>query len=231
MSEVINSIEMGLGRIPNDRSLNDLVYNKLKRAIVTHQLEAGKPLVEADVATLLGVSKTPVRAALQRLELERFVERVPYSGTRVAELSPADVREIYEVRSALEGLAVTLATPLYTSQDIEHMKALLSAAEDALAASDIERARDLGSEWHAYLTRPSSNKFLRELLRMIESHVERSRTLTSRDLDSAKKSVQEHWAVLEAIEARQPELAERLLKIHLVRVDLDFESSEAPQRA
>ncbi len=89
---------------------------------------------------------------------------------------------------------------------------------------DTEASRELGRSWHAVLRRPLKNEVLLDLLGLLKDHVERGRGLTSRDPASAVKSIEEHHAVLDAIEARDGELAERLLRAHLERVVADFEA-------
>ncbi len=211
-----------LDRLPTATSLDDLAYRALKEAIIAGRLKDRAPLVEAALAAQLGVSKTPVRSALRRLEAEGFVHKVPHGGAHVAALSLRDVQDLYTVRSVLEGLAVRLATPLHTEADIHEMASLLAAAERACEARDLQRTTEWGSRWHSLLRRPVENRFLSDILRLLYDHIERARRLTSMEHASALQSIQEHYAVLQAVRLRNAELAEERMRAHLARVVLDF---------
>ena len=101
-----------LGRVSDSVSLKDKAHAAIKDAILSFKLEPGAPLVETQLAEELGISKTPVRAALEELEREGFVTRILFKGTYVTEVTVKDLVEIFQLRAVLEGLATHLATPL-----------------------------------------------------------------------------------------------------------------------
>ncbi len=104
-----------LHRVTGPVSLKDKAYHAIKAAILSLKLKPGDPLVESDLAQQLGISKTPVRDALLELEREGFVTKVPFKGTYVTEITLKDVREVFQVRAVLEGLAARLAAPLFSA--------------------------------------------------------------------------------------------------------------------
>jgi len=209
------------------RSLDDMAYEAIREAILSGSFAAGAPLVETRIAEQLGVSKTPVRAAFRRLEARGFVGRVPNSGVHVTEYSFQDVKDVFAVRAVLEGLAMRIAASACSQQDIEEARALLDAAERALNDGEMDQARELGREWHNLLLSTVANRFLSDMLELLKDHIERGRGMTAIDLDSALESVEEHYRVLDAIEARNGELAESLVRAHLIRVVEDFEGFSA----
>ena len=222
------NIEGGeLPRLPASRSLDDMAYEAIREAIISSRFAAGAPLVETRIAEQLGVSKTPVRAAFRRLEARGFVERVPHSGVYVTEYSFQDVKDVFAVRAVLEGLAMRIAALACSQQEIEEGRALLAATERALNEGKMDLARELGREWHGLLLSAVANRFLSNLLDLLKDHIERGRSMTAIDLESARKSVEEHYQVLDAIEARNGELAEHLVRAHLMRVVEDFEEFSA----
>ncbi len=216
-----------LPRLPASRSLDDMAYEAIREAIISGSFAAGAPLVETRIAEQLGVSKTPVRAALRRLEARGFVERVPHSGVYVTEYSFQDVQDVFAVRAVLEGLAMRIAASSCSQQEIEEARTLLGAAERALNEGKTGLARELGREWHGLLLSTVANRFLSDMLELLKDHIERGRSMTAIDVDSARKSVEEHTQVLDAIEARNGELAEDLVRTHLMRVVEDFEGFSA----
>jgi DNA-binding GntR family transcriptional regulator len=221
----------GLPRLPISRSLDDMAYEAIKEAIISGSFAAGAPLVETRIAEQLGVSKTPVRAAFRRLEARGFLERVPHSGVYVTEYSFQDVKDVFAVRAVLEGLAMRIAAAACSQQEIDEARTLLEAAERSLNEGKADQARELGREWHSLLLSTVPNRFLSDMLELLKDHIERGRSMTAIDLDSARKSIKEHNRILDAIEARDGELAENLVRTHLVRVVEDFEDFSASSQA
>jgi DNA-binding GntR family transcriptional regulator len=197
-------------------SLDEQVYEALLDAILSSQLEPGASLVESVIAKQLGVSKTPVRAALQRLENELFVRRGNGHRCCVAGFSADDVNSVYLVRSRLEGLVVYQATPRMTSADFERASSYLDAAEEALERNDIQLCADYGRRFHELLMGKIDNDFLFDSLRRLNAHVERGRRLASLSHPVSEHSIQEHRSVLQAMAAGDRELAEQRMRAHIV---------------
>jgi len=197
-------------------SLDEQVYEALLNGILSSRLEPGAPLVESALAKQLGVSKTPVRAALQRLENELFVK--PGNGYRysVAGFSAQDVRRVYLVRSRLEGLVVYQATPHMKEADLKQATSYLDAAEDALEKEDIQLCAALGRKFHELLKSKIDNEFLFDSLRRLNAHVERGRQLASLSYPVSHHSVQQHKSVLQAIIDGDRELAEQHMQAHIM---------------
>jgi DNA-binding GntR family transcriptional regulator len=207
-------------------SLEEQVYNALLEAILSAALAPGMPVVESTVAKQLGVSKTPVRAALRRLEHELLLR--PSSGNRycVAELRTESIKHIYLVRSRLEGLVAFLATPQMMPKDVQRAESLLATANDALKRGEIQKCAHVGRQFHQLLMHKVDNEFLTDSLQRLSVHVERGRRLAAQsDLTSAH-SVEQHQQVLAAIKIGDAKLAEERMKDHIVSFIDEIQRSE-----
>jgi DNA-binding GntR family transcriptional regulator len=218
---------LGLQKIAAPASLKDQAYLAIKRAILTLQLKPGEALVETDLAQQLGISKTPVRTALHELEREGLVTKVLYKGTYVREVTLRDVREIFQLRAVLEGLAARLATPLFEESDLVHARQLLERMKSALEMGDRPLASQYGAQFHYLILQQADNERLQLIWHNLDDHTQRFRLMSDQISGRLEKSVGEHFAILEALERRDPDLAEERLKAHLHSV-LDELSAEGP---
>ena len=207
-------------------SLEKLAYDSIKSAILAFQLMPEENLVETDLARQLGISKTPVRDALSRLEKEGFVEKIPYKGYTVTGLSQQAVIEIFEIRATLEGLSARQATPNFTEQDLEAARDLVNRHNHAALQGDIQAASDLNKQFHALLLSRAKNSWLRQILGNLEDHLQRYRLLSNFQAGRLKKSIDEHNTILSAIINRQPEQAEQAVRTHLLSVAKDLQTQD-----
>ena len=123
--------------------LRDVVFNTLRQAILRGELKPGERLMEIQLANKLGVSRTPIREAIRKLELEGLVLMIPRKGAEVAEITEKNMRDVLEVRKALEELAVQLACEKITDEEIEEMKKADRRVQDDLKKQGYHR--DCGS--------------------------------------------------------------------------------------
>jgi DNA-binding GntR family transcriptional regulator len=206
-------------------SLKDKAYQTLKDAILTLKLGPGTPLVETVLAKELGISKTPVRDALQELEREGFVTRVLFRGTYVTELNFKDLQEIFQLRAVLEGLATRLAAPLLTSQQLEQIEQKLTAAEAALAEGDLARCSELGRYLHDAVIENCANQRLILINRNLDDHMQRFRLTSDQIRGRLNKSLVEHRRILDGLRRGDPAAAEQAMREHLSSVLQDLSVS------
>lgn len=218
---------IGLEPLAAIPSLDEQVYQVLLKAVLSSQLAPGTPLVEATLARQLGVSKTPVRAALQRLEGELFVGRGDGYRYCVAEFRAEDMRQVFLVRSRLEGLVVFLATPHLTPHDFEQASALLDAAGEALDRDDVQLCVDLGRQFHELLLDKTDNEFLADFLRRLNAHIERGRQLAALSRPASRHSVAQHRKVLEAMMAGDRQLAEEHMRNHITSFEREIQEDQS----
>ena len=145
--------------------LRDVVFNTLRDAILTGKLLPGERLMENQLADKLGVSRTPVREALRMLELENLVELVPRKGAQVLDMSEKDIVDILEVRSALEGLATSLACKKMKREDLQKLKAMEADFEQAVSERNVERFVEIDEEFHDAIFESTENVKLIQMFR------------------------------------------------------------------
>ncbi len=203
-------------------SLKDIAYSAIKEAILTLKLEPGMLLVESELAHQLGISKTPVRDALQELEREGFVTRVLFKGTYVTEVTVEDITEVFQLRSVLEGLAAHLAAPHFAPEELDRIEGYLTAAEAALAVGDLTLCSQQGQRIHEAIIDQADSQRLAQIIHNLDDHVQRFRLLSDRIGGRLDKSVVEHRRVLDALRRRDPAAAEQAMRDHLSSVLQDL---------
>ncbi|MDX1455885.1 MAG: GntR family transcriptional regulator [Gammaproteobacteria bacterium] len=214
------------------RTLADRVFARLQDDIVLGRLAPGSRLGEAELAGKYGVSRGPLREAIRRLESRRLVERVPHAGARVALLTESDLVEIYRVREALEGMAARLAAENMSAEEIVALTALLAEHEQQPGVQDdtayFQREGDL--DFHFRVIQGSHNDTLIDLLIGEMYHrVRMYRHQVATTAHRPQKALGEHRRILEAIEARDGEMAELLMRRHISRARQMLESQQAEQ--
>ncbi|WP_299438160.1 GntR family transcriptional regulator [uncultured Rhodospira sp.] len=196
----------------------DEAYQVLKRRILDNDLPAGAQLLEQELAESLNMSRTPVREAMVQLERDGLVEIRPRHGMRVLPISADDMREIYDILTALESTAAGLAAERGLSEDeIATLDVCVAEMDAALAANDLRRWARADEEFHARLTELSGNA---RLTALVEGYVERTHrvrmvTLTMRPKPT--RSNQDHRKVVDAIRQRDPDRARRTHRRHRQR--------------
>jgi DNA-binding GntR family transcriptional regulator len=207
-------------------SLKDKAYAAIKEAILSLQLEPGKLLIEGELAEQLGVSKTPVRDALQQLEREGFVTRVLFKGTYVTDVTMRDMTEVFQLRAVLEGLAARLAAPHLSQQDLDEVDRALSSAEIALARGDLAECSRLGQTIHRTIIDKAGNERLALIIHNLDDHLSRFRILSDRIIGRLDKSVQEHRGIQAVLALREPAAAEQVMRDHLFSVLQDLSTPD-----
>lgn len=124
--------------LDNYKPLRDVVFESLRKAIVEGSLKPGQRLMEVQLAEQLGVSRTPVREAIRKLELEGFVIMLPRKGAYVADMSVKDIIDVLEVRSALEGLAANLAAERMDEKEVENLKEISESLNVAMEGGNLD---------------------------------------------------------------------------------------------
>lgn len=217
-----------LEKVGGPVSLKDRAYDAIKQAILSVRLKPGTPLVETQLADELGISKTPVRAALDELEREGFVTRILFKGTYVTEVTVKDLVEIFQLRAVLEGLAARLATPLFSPPEMDQIDQNLTAAEAALAEGDPVLCSKLGKTLHDAIIDKADNQRLTLIIRNLDDHVQRFRAISDQISGRLNKSVKEHRRILGALRRQDADAAEQAMRDHLHSVLQDLFLTEDP---
>ncbi len=203
------------GKLENYKPLREIVFETLREAILSGQLKAGERLMEVQLAEEMGVSRTPVREAIRKLELEGLVVMVPRKGAYVAGISTKDITEVFEIRSALESLAAALACERITEEELEELERLLVQVAECAEKNDLETLIQVDTRFHNVLYRASRNERLAQIINNLGDQIQRFRTTSLATPGRMKEALEEHKALVEAITARDVELARRLAEEHI----------------
>jgi len=190
-------------------------YEILKGGILSLQRLPGAPLVERTLAEELSMSVTPVREALQRLEMEGLVCRLPYRGSTVSTISIDDVEEIYELRELLEARCVRVSATALGDKDLREMERELAEAERYSTSGDRAACGEAVWAAHNIFMRPVRNERLLEMLRNIRAQARRIGAVTTYIPGRQEKSLQEHAELLAALRSRDPHSAEQCMVRHI----------------
>ncbi len=194
-------------------SVREAAYAHLRGSILAGVLPPGTRIFELSLAQELGISRTPVREALQRLSQEGLVELLPGRGARVRILSPEEVREVYDVRAMLEGEAAFLAAQNATLEELDTLEALLRTL-DSLPAEDYTRQMQTDFDFHTALVAAAHNKTLARIYADLRSSLTLVRSI-QRTLSQHPQTREQHQAILEALKARSPEKAAQAARAHV----------------
>jgi DNA-binding GntR family transcriptional regulator len=202
----------------SDHSLRGRVFHKIREDILEGKYAAGEPLTEVAISQNLGVSRTPVREALKQLELEGLVTSIPNKGTVVSGISKQDIIDIYEIRSLIEGLAARWAATKITDEQLKQLEEIIELTEFYTEKNNMEHLHELDTQFHEVIYEASNSKPLKHILSDFHHYAQRVRMQSIATPGRAKKSTEEHKAILEAIKNRNPEEAERLTNLHVKNV-------------
>lgn len=193
-------------------SIEDRVTAALRELIVGGQLPEGTPLVQRDLAQRLGVSQTPVRAGLGRLEREGFVVVGPTGRSTVSRLTREDFEEIYAARFGLEGLAARRGAQVVGTEEVARMSALLEQLQVLARRQEVDEYLRLRWEFHATCYRASGRRRLVDEVERLFRRAERYNRLVLSTAESFAESVGRYGSVLAACEARDGAAAERAVQ-------------------
>ena len=197
------------------RSQVDRAYDILKQKICDGTWVGGEARLEREAAEEIGVSRTPVREALIRLEEERLVEVRPRRGFVVLPISAEDMADIYEILTALESQAAAkLATLADATGAVSRLEASVNAMDDALANEDLDAWATSDHEFHRALVEEAGNQRLADIVATVSDQVNRARLATLHMRPRPTRSNSDHRAVLQAIKQGDPETAFSRHKIH-----------------
>ncbi|MEE1051102.1 MAG: GntR family transcriptional regulator, partial [Lachnospiraceae bacterium] len=196
-------------------SLRGRVFTKIRDDILNGVYKEHEELKEARIGKELGVSRTPVREALRQLELEGLVQIIPNRGAFVTGISAKDVRDIYMIRSRLEGLSARWACEHITREQLESMEENVYLAEFHAGKGHMEQMAELDNQFHHTLYKACDSKMLEHLLNDYHEYLLRVRKKALSSIDRGTASNKEHRSIMEAIRAGNADLAERLASEHM----------------
>lgn len=196
-------------------SLSDKVFSTLEEEILTGVLQSGETVSENKLSARLGVSRTPIREALRRLEQEGLVRNDPGRGAVILGVTKQDLLDIYEIRIRIEGLAARSAAQSITEEQAAAMKELVELQEFYVSKGDSEKIRDFDSRFHSMIYSFCTSRVLADTLTGLHHRIERFRSMSVVNSERASRTTSEHRAILEALAAHDSDRAESLLIEHI----------------
>ena len=197
-------------------SLRGRVFHKLREDILSGKYEEHEELKEVAISEEMGVSRTPVREAFRQLELEGLIQIIPNKGAYVTGITEKDVKDIYIIRSLLEGLCARWATEHITPEKMEEMEENVYLAEFHAAKGHLEQLAELDNRFHDILYEACDSKILEHQLKDFHQYVLRVRRKTLSNANRGPKSNEEHARIMEAIKNKDADLAESLAHQHTI---------------
>ncbi len=196
--------------------LRERVYSYLRSAILTGSIPPEERLIEEVIARELGVSRTPVREALHKLEREGVIEHFPNRGFTVAKETESQVAEIFEIRAILEGYILRTACQSTTDDFLSELEALLTKAERCLAESRIEELHRFNTLFHDRIFQQVSGRGrLKGLVKDLREYVLRYRSATLQFPGGAERTLRGHEKIILALRTGDPDLCEHIMRAHI----------------
>lgn len=199
-----------------NQSLSTRVYQRLEDDILGGRYQTNEELKESTIGKELGVSRTPVREALRQLEQQGLVEITPNRGARVIGLTREDFYDIFMIRSMLEGYCAAKAAKNATPEQIAELEEIVYLAQFHVERGHSEQIFEEDNRFHEVIYQASGSKILENLLSNFHHYLLRVRRVTLKSMERAKKSNEEHAAILEAIRSHDEEAAKELANRHIM---------------
>ena len=199
----------------NGKSLRGQVFDKIRSDILKGRYQKGDELVECTIGKEMGVSRTPVREAIRQLELEGLVQLIPNKGAFVTGISASDVRDIYLIRSRLEGLAARMAAEHISSEQLAEMEETIVLSDYHVKKEHFEQVCEMDGKFHKLLYAASGSRILEHTLTDFHQYVQRVRMASITNRIRMHKSNSEHEKILEAIRNKDGDQAEKVAEEHI----------------
>ena len=195
--------------------LRDVVFNTLRQAILTGELKPGERLMEIHLANKLGVSRTPIREAIRKLELEGLVTMIPRRGAEVAQITEKSMNDVLEVRKAMDSLCTELACERISEEEIEALKAASENFAEATKTKDIRKVAQADVEFHDIILKATGNMRLVQLVNNLAEQMYRYRFEYLKDVSRYSSLTEEHRVIFESIKNRNKETAVAAAELHI----------------
>lgn len=202
--------------------LRDVVFNTLRQAILTGELKPGERLMEIHLANRLGVSRTPIREAIRKLELEGLVTMIPRRGAEVAQITEKSLKDVLEVRRALDALCVEIACDRISKEELAALAEACDAFEAATKTKDTKKIAQADVALHDIIVKATNNARLVQLVNNLSEQMYRYRFEYIKDENCHGQLTNEHRIIYESIRDKDKETAARTAKLHIDNQELSI---------
>ena len=195
--------------------LRDVVFNTLRRAILKGELKPGERLMEIALADKLGVSRTPIREAIRKLELEGLVVMAPRKGAKVASITERDLNDVLEVRKGMEVLSISLACKRITGEELEKLESIERSFQSLIESGNLTELAEMDVKFHDTIYQATNNQRLVQLLNNLREQMYRYRMEYLKDIAVRRTLAEEHKAICEALRGRDESKAQNYVSVHI----------------
>jgi DNA-binding GntR family transcriptional regulator len=202
--------------VTKNKPLLEQAYISIRELIINGEIAPGEKLVESRLAEKLGISRTPIREALRRLELEGLVTYVPLQGAQAAHLDRSSIINLYKCRAALEAVAAGEAALRINDDMLQKIEESIMLAEQFYSKGDHQRTVEKNTQFHDVILASSGNNILIQLMEQIKTQILRFRSITS-EYGFRPTFIQEHQEIYDSLRQRDSEESERLMREHVKR--------------
>jgi len=204
--------------LQNHRPLREIVYEELKRQILTGEIAPGTRMMEVELADEMGVSRTPVREAIRKLEKEGLVAIEPRRGAYAADISIKDMLDVLEVRQDLEGMVASLAAQKSNDEERAEIRKLVDEYSMAVESRNVDKIIEEDEKFHEYLVQCSGNKSLIQLVSQVQDLALRFRYIYYDDFTRFAAQPKEHHEICEAICSGDKDKARHAMEEHIAHL-------------
>ena len=195
--------------------LRDVVFNTLRQGILTGELKPGERLMEIHLANKLGVSRTPIREAIRKLELEGLVTMIPRRGAEVAQITEKSLKDVLEVRRALDALSVELACDRINDEELAALGKACESFEKAVSTGDPKKIAQADVEFHNIIVKAAGNTRLVQLINNLSEQMYRYRFEYIKDVSTHEQLIAEHRILFDCIRNKDKTTAAKTAKLHI----------------
>jgi len=199
------------------RFLREQVHKKLKESILNGMLPPNKRLIEEKIAAEMETSRTPVREAMQKLEKEGLIHKLPRGGYAISIITMDDIEEVFGIRSILEGYAAYLATLRVKDEDLQALEQIVKREEECLKRKDTDQLVKLNTEFHESLYKAARSAKLYAIINDLRDYIYRFRIIIFRYSDMAAISIRDHQDMIALMKAKKASRVEKLVRKHIIR--------------
>lgn len=207
-------------KIISKKSSRDIVYEELQELIINGTLKPGEKLIETELTEYFGVSRTPIREALQLLREVRLVSIIPGQQTIVENIDLKEMEDCYTVLMNLQTLAITKAIPNIEEEDIKNLNTILDNFQNSSKRGSITEIVEQDNEFHNYIVNLSNNIYLKDFINILQLHVNRLKYFYFDEEQMINYSIEEHKEILDVIKERNIDQAKEKMENHWERVKI-----------
>lgn len=211
----MNNSHLNKLEIRNYKPLGEVVFEYLRESILNGTLRPGERLMEISLAEQMGVSRTPVREAIRKLEKEKFVEMIPRKGAYVADLTAKDILDVLEMRIILEGFAAALAAERMTEDELADLISSYDKFEEAVKEENRSYMLEMDNEFHNHIFKATKNNKLIEIVKDLHDQFQRFRLIYFNEFDNYSELQTWHERILKAIKERNASDAREAAEQHV----------------